>query len=202
MGGFRDAQAQHLAAGADGGRQPVGTVAHQDKIGLGGGLLQRLEQGIGGAGIHVFRRAQHRDLAQAETGGAIGEIHQRPHGVYLDDPTLAFRRQPQQVPVVATAAEVAGMAVAAVEAVHGRLAQQQPGQGQGKARLAAVLGAAEQQRVGQLAALQLLQYALPGGSLPGQGRRYIPARVDAVHGCWCLTPQQATSSSQTCSSCP
>ena len=54
-------EAEPAAAGADGGQQPARRMRDQEQHAAFGRLLQSLQQGVGGVGIHVVGRIDDRD---------------------------------------------------------------------------------------------------------------------------------------------
>ena len=145
-------------------------MGDQQQVGIGGGLLQHFQQCIGRTDIHVLRRCDNHDLAQAETGSSAGELHQLADLLNFDDPAFALWLKPLEVAVITARTKLAGVALTAIEPADGPRAQQQSGQRQRQAGFARVLRPGQQQCVGQLPPGQLLVEPQPGLGLPGQWR--------------------------------
>ena len=65
-------EGQSLAPGADGGQQGPGVVGEEEEGGVGRPLLQQLEHGVLGAGVHGLGVFQDVDLAPGLVGADVG----------------------------------------------------------------------------------------------------------------------------------
>ena len=145
----------HLAARADRRQDGVRPVADQHEHQAVPGLLQRLQQGVGGHGVHRVGRVDQHHATPAAVAADVQELGQRPHLIDLDLATdLAFvvdrQRQHAQVGMGAGAAPAAGVALPAGAAVwRWRLAQQRGRERSGVAGLPDPRRAQQQQRVRQ-----------------------------------------------------
>jgi hypothetical protein len=138
------AEAQDLAARADGGQQGLGRAGHQQDVGRGSRLLEALEQRVLRLLRHGVRVVDH-ERARATLEGAGRDLaHQGADLLDLDGRGLGL--DDEHVGMQPALHAAAGHALAA--SVPARLAEKRPRHGKGEGALPHPLRPAEEQRGG------------------------------------------------------
>ncbi len=125
-------------------------------MGILGGLLQPLQQCVGGAVGHALRRCQYHHFARTEPRGAIDKGNRLAHLLDAYDLAGALGLQPAKVAVTTGLAVATGPTLTAVVTRDWLVTKQIARQCQCQALLANAGGAGKQQRMGQLLTADLL----------------------------------------------
>ncbi len=164
-----------LTPGAHCGQQGGGVIGEQEKGGVGRALLQQLEHGVLGAGVHGLGVLQDVDLAFGLVGPDVGVGAEGAHLGHAD--ILPVVPHPHDVGVDAPLRLAAAGAGQAGQSAAPAVAHQGGGQQARQGPLAGARRAAEDVRVGEARRAVSSSSCRFSGALPASRVRFIKTQT-------------------------